>query len=74
MSFFEGSGSQAVISDGWKCVRLNVLVPENKKVELYNLNEDPSEENNLADQLPGKVKELKSLMDSSRVEDSHYQM
>jgi len=72
--FFEGSGSQAVISDGWKCIRLNVLGPEKKLLELYNLNEDPSEENNLADQMPEKLKELTSLMDSSRNEDPHYQL
>ncbi len=72
--FFEGSGSQAVIRDGWKCIRLNVLVPENQRVELYNLDKDPSEENNLADQFPEKVEELTNLMESSREEDSFYKL
>ena len=39
---------------GWKIV----MLADSKKWELYNLNVDRSELNNLADQYPDKVKEM----------------
>lgn len=38
------------------------------KFELYNINDDPSEKNNLANQLPKKVKELSILFDKNSTE------
>ena len=38
------------------------------KLELYDLEKDPSEKNNLAETMPGKVKELKTLLDNWKKE------
>lgn len=39
---------------------------EDESLELFNLKEDPSESNNLAEQMPGKVKELHQLLQTWR--------
>lgn len=46
--FYEHQTASAVISDGWKLVRLSSDQPW----ELYNLNEDPFEQRNLAEARP----------------------
>ena len=40
----------------------------NKRYELYDLKSDPSEKNDLAKQMPGKVNELKLLLDQWKKE------
>jgi arylsulfatase A-like enzyme len=35
-----------------------------KRLELYNIKNDPSENNNLATTMPAKVKELKQVLDN----------
>lgn len=52
--FFEHQSSCAIISDGWKLVRVNAKQPW----ELINLTTDPFEENDLSKQHPEKVKDL----------------
>lgn len=49
-------GQRAIIDDGWKLI----VYPEVSKLRLYNLNEDPDEMTDLADEAAqaGKVKEL----------------
>lgn len=59
-------GRQAVRKGDWKAVRYNVGA--DGPVELYNLTEDPGENNDLAAEYPDKVAELKALMSSSRTE------
>ena len=49
-----------VRSGDWKLIRYY----ETNKHELYNLAEDLSEKNDLAEQMPGKVKELQSKLDA----------
>lgn len=66
--FHEQGGKQAVIKDNWKCIRLNVKTPSKTTVELYNLQDDPGEQNNLASQFPERVTELVLLMQKSRTE------
>ena len=66
--FHAMNGKQAVRQGKWKAVRLNVLKKAETFTELYNLDEDPSETNNLAVQFPDKVKELEMLMDKSHTE------
>lgn len=66
--FHEKGGRQAIRKDDWKLVKYNVLQPEKTTVELFNLKDDPSEENNLADKHPEKVQELSGLMESARTE------
>jgi arylsulfatase A len=66
--FHELGGKQAIIKGDWKCIRLNMNSPENIKAELYNLKEDPAEQNDLAAKKPEKVIELIELMRKSRTE------
>lgn len=58
--FNEGKLQEAVIKDEWKLIRFKVKgKPE--VLELYNLNSDIGEKNNLASSNAGKVQELKAL-------------
>lgn len=66
--FHEQGGKQAVIKDNWKLIRLNVKNPELTSVELYKLDTDISEQNNLATEMPEKVAELLPLFQQNHVE------
>ena len=66
--FHAANGKQAVRQGAWKAVKLNVLLSGKTKVELYNLEKDPSETTDLADQYPEKLKELLGLMDKEHTE------
>jgi len=60
----EEGGKQAVRMKNWKAVRLNVDKGlSNASFELYDLNTDPSEKNNIAAQHPELVKKLTDIMD-----------
>jgi arylsulfatase len=67
--YFEMFGNRAIYHDGWVAATrhsipwLNVPLPPLKDDvwELYNVNEDFSEANNLAAQNPAKLKELQDL-------------
>jgi len=71
--YFEMFGNRAMYKDGWKAVTIhanrmpwnvNVTAPfEEDEWELYNIKEDPTESNNLADKYPEKLDELKKLWD-----------
>ncbi|WP_209332541.1 arylsulfatase [Lunatimonas salinarum] len=65
--FIEQGGKQAIRKGDWKAVRTNLNREENPPIELYNLKEDLSESENLADQHPEIVAEMKQLMEQSRV-------
>lgn len=54
--FWANKGLSAMVSDGWK------LVWNKDSAELYYLEEDPSEENDLSATYPGKVKKMKSAI------------
>lgn len=61
--FYELGGRQAVREGAWKYVKLNVRDTEKEPVrELYNLDEDPSETNNILDQHPEVVARLEEYM------------
>lgn len=64
--FHELGGRQAVRKDNWKLVRYRVLHADKTSTELYDLNADLGEENNVADQHPEVVKELLHLMAGAR--------
>jgi arylsulfatase A-like enzyme len=67
--FFELGGKQAILKDKWKAIRLNVRGGAEKMVfELYNLETDPEEKNNVAAQNPEMVKEFEALFSSARKE------
>lgn len=54
---------QAVRQNNWKAVKF-----DQKAIELYDLNKDISEQNNIANQYPEKAKELLHLINNSRTD------
>ena len=57
--FWKTDHNKVVIKDGWK---LQVAETPDKKW-LFNLNDDPTEQNELSASYPDKVKELLTLID-----------
>ena len=64
--FHELGGRQAVRKDNWKLVRTQVFQADKTSTELYDLNADLGEENNVASQHPEVVKDLLDLMAGAR--------
>jgi arylsulfatase A len=60
--FHENNGRQAVRYKKWKAVRYGVSINDNVPVELYDLEKDPSEKNNVAAQYPDLVKKLNNFI------------
>lgn len=60
--FHAQSGKQAVRKGNWKAVRLNMNSEEGPVTELYNLNDDPEEQNDIAEQHPEIIKEMEEIM------------
>jgi len=71
--FHEKGGRTAIRKGKWKGVKYDVLKNPNRIIELYNLEMDPSEENNLASQHPEIVKELTKLMQEARTPSDIFQ-
>ena len=74
VQYFEMIGNRAIYKDGWMAsttpLRLpwvtqvgNEPSPDDFKWELYNVNEDNSQANNLVDKFPDKLKELQAAFD-----------
>ena len=73
-SLIKQAGSLALVKDDWKYISPNNGVPYAKlvgietgnlpKPQLFNLKDDISEKNNLAEKYPEKVKELAQLMEA----------
>ncbi len=72
--FHEQGGKQAVIRDNWKLIRLDVKDPEKTRLELYNLENDINEQNNLADVMPEKIAELFPLFEENHVESPFFEL
>jgi len=66
--FHELRGRRAVRKGDWKLINYNLFVPSETTVELYNLADDPGEENNIATEHPDLVKELTEIMETSHTE------
>ncbi|WP_298365804.1 arylsulfatase [uncultured Lutibacter sp.] len=66
--FNHKGGKQAVRKGDWKGVIYNVLKDKKARIELYNLAEDPSESNNIADKHPEIVAEIAQIMKTAHVE------
>jgi arylsulfatase A-like enzyme len=64
--FVEQGGKQAIRRDNWKAVRLNVHDNPEEPLELYNLENDPEENDNIAGRHPDTIKELENLMENAR--------
>jgi len=69
--FHEKGGRQAIRKNQWKLVRYNVN--KGGAYELYNLNDDIGEQNNLAENMPEKVAELSEILESSRTPSEVFQ-
>lgn len=74
VQFFDNNGSRAIVKDGWMACAFGPFIPWNSPAsvervanwdsatddwELYNLNEDFSQANDLAASMPDKLDELK---------------
>ncbi|MCG6188613.1 arylsulfatase [Maribellus maritimus] len=68
--FYERGGKQAVRKGNWKAIKQNVSKNPGTAIELYDLNKDPKELNNLADAYPEIVKEMAEIIKTARVESS----
>jgi arylsulfatase A-like enzyme len=62
--FFEGGFKQALRWDNWKLVRL----AKGKTTELYDLQQDPGERENLALTHPSRVRRLTTMLEGCRVD------
>ena len=65
--FHEQGGKQAVRMGQWKGVRLGVNENPPGPVELYNLEQDPGETNDVATDNPRVVERVRMLMDTAHV-------
>jgi arylsulfatase A-like enzyme len=65
--FYEAGGKQAVRKGNWKGIRLDVR-KGNPHFELYDLDTDPSEQHNIADEHPEMIREMLEIMEKSHIE------
>ncbi|SDD03884.1 Arylsulfatase A [Niabella drilacis] len=65
--FHEFGGRQAIRKGRWKYIVYNVLNKEKRKAQLFDLDKDPGEQEDIALQYPDVVKELQEVMEQSRV-------
>jgi arylsulfatase A-like enzyme len=77
--YFENSGGrrstkQAVIKDDWKCIIFRTRKTGETSLELYNMQDDPEEQHDVAKQYPEKVKELIHLMNTERTENEIFKL
>jgi len=64
--FHERGGKQALLKGDWKAVRLNVRENPLGPLELYMMESDPLEQNNVADQHPDLVITFSQMMEEER--------
>ena len=72
--FKSQGGKQAVRKGKWKLVKLDVLDPDKTRVELYDLENDRAEENDVSDSYPDVLAEMKKLLETERVESEYFQL
>jgi arylsulfatase A-like enzyme len=65
--FHERGGKQAILSEPWKAVRLEVGLDPNGPLELYKLENDPFEKNNVAGEHPELVEKFARMMEEERI-------
>ena len=70
--FHELNGRLALRKGDWKLVQYNVSKIPAGSFELYNLRDDPAENNDLALKFPDKVEALKKIMLSERVPSENF--
>ncbi len=70
--FFEKGGKQAIRMGKWKGVKLGLKNNKNALLELYDLDSDPSESNDLNQQYPDIVNELENKLANARTESTFF--
>jgi len=65
--FHEQGKKQAVLQGDWKLIHLNVSIPEKECYELYNIQKDPTEKNDIAFQNPKMVEKLKLILQQEHI-------
>ncbi|MFT4155447.1 arylsulfatase [Parafilimonas sp.] len=70
--FHENDGSQAVRWKNWKAVRLKVNKNAEAPIELYDLEKDPSEQNNIAGEHTDIVKKMQAMMNEAHVKNKDW--
>jgi arylsulfatase A-like enzyme len=68
--FHERGGRQAIRQGKWKAIRYNVKKDAQSVLQLYNLDEDPGEEHDLAAKFPEKELEFRQIMSGARTSSS----
>lgn len=71
--FHEKGGRIAVRKGIWKGLKYNVLKQPEKEIELYDLEKDPEEANNVSSEHPEIVKELTKIMEHARTDSEVFQ-
>jgi arylsulfatase A-like enzyme len=71
--FFEQGGKQAVRAGKWKAVRLKVNQNPSGPLELYDLEQDPGEERNIAAEYPDVADDMAALLNKARTPSKHFQ-
>jgi arylsulfatase A-like enzyme len=70
--FHEQGGKQAVRMGKWKGIKLNVIGQPNAPVELYDLQTDRGEKNNVAAKHPDIVQTIQTIMQQEHRENSDF--
>ncbi|HLF33310.1 MAG TPA: arylsulfatase [Cyclobacteriaceae bacterium] len=70
--FHEQNNKQAVVLGNWKAVRLNVWDNPEGSIELYDLETDPSEKNNLSDKNPDILSKVAGIMTNAHQTDPEW--
>lgn len=65
--FHEKGGRQAVRKGKWKLVKLNVFDASKTKLELYNLENDPSENQDISKKHPDILEEMTALLKKEHI-------
>jgi arylsulfatase A-like enzyme len=65
--FHEQGGKQAVRKDKWKLVKLDVFDSSKTNFELYNLDADPAEKQDISTDHPGILEELTAILEKEHV-------
>ena len=62
--FYEQGGKTSVLQGNWKAVKRNFLKNPDAALELYRIDSDPSEENDIANEHPAIVRAISRIMNA----------